>query len=99
MLRLDQLQIQQLWIDVGSDHVRLDAPTALEQQPAGAPVAYLDARDCIAAFDARAMCLRLEGDRLGDGAHAAARMSPQAAMAVDLAEGVMQQHVGTAGGV
>ena len=55
-----------------------------------------DAFDRCAALDVDAEPARFGGHRLRDRAHAADGVAPDAALAVDLAEGVVQQHIGAA---
>ena len=67
-----------------------------ERQPLRAPGLHQNAGHGALQFDARAVRRGLARDRLRDRAHAADRVAPGAGRAVDLADGVMQQHVGAA---
>ena len=96
VLGRDEALEQELRIDVGDDAPRLDHVAGLELDARRAPGLHEHARDrrTRAQLDAARRALR--GHRLRDRAHAADRVAPLAALAVDLAEHVMQQHVGGA---
>ena len=88
---------QQLRGHVGRHRARGDALAGGEAN-AARPAAFDDQRgDRRLGADDGTARLRGPRHRLADGAHAADRVAPHARLAVDLAEAVMQQHVGRAG--
>ncbi len=95
--RIDQIAIEQLRIEVGDDCAAANRLALARHDPDAAAVLdqHLAHRGIGPDLDAG----RPGGARhgLGDGAHAADGMTPDALLAVDLAEGVMQQHIGRAG--
>ena len=94
---IEQVEVQELRVDAGGDGAGADLRAVGEHDAAYASAAYVDlAHFAVGAqLDAEPACLRCDG--VADGAHAAHRMAPHPALAVDLAELVVQQHVAGAG--
>ena len=96
---LDEVEIERLGGDVGGDPVR-PACRAVGKDHADRPVLFHDHfADLRFGLDFDAERQGFRPHRLGDGAHAADRVSPCAAYAVEFAEGMVQQPVGRAGRV
>ena len=91
---VDQRAVQQLRIQVGYDAARPDRLAVRGDHAHGA--AAFDQNFAHRTRDSNVDAARRRRlrHRLRDGAHAADRMSPRAFLAVDLAEHVVQQHVG-----
>ncbi len=90
---VDQLQVQQLRIDVGDDALRGDLAAIGEHDADRAAALGQHARDRLVGEDLDAARDRFARHRLRDRAHAAERVAPLPALAVDLAEDMVQQHV------
>ena len=93
MFRRDQLLEQELRIDVRDHPARANDLAVRELDARGLSRIDDHARDGRAGPQRDAARRALRRHRLRDRAHAAARMSPLASLAVHLAEDVMQQHV------
>ncbi len=90
---------QELRIDIGHDAPGFDHFAAFEQHACRAPGLDDDALNRRAHAERHAASRAFLCHRLRDRAHAADRVAPLAALAVDLAEHVVQQHIGGSRGV
>ena len=98
-VRRHQPRIQQFRIDAGGDVFGADG-LAIVEDDADRAVALDDhLAHAGIQFDLDAVAARGPRHRLGDRAHAADGVAPDALLAVHLAEGMMQHHIGRAGGV
>ncbi len=93
---VDQVLVQELWIHVRDDAARANSLAVLGDHADRA--AGLDDHFAHGTGNANldAALGRGPGHRLRDRAHAADRVAPRSLLAVDLAEHVVQQHVGGA---
>ena len=101
VLACDQLLVQQLRIEVGDDCFCAQLATVGQlhtDRLAALAIRLVDqhALNTSISLDDHAARRAFLRDRLGNRAHAADRVAPDAGLAVDLAEDVMQQHVGRA---
>ena len=94
-----QPRVQQLWIDVGGDIFRADGLAIVEDDADGAVALDDHLAHAGIGFDLGAVALRGARHRQRDRAHAADGVAPDALLAVHLAEGMVQHHIGRARGV
>ena len=92
----DQPRIEQLWIDVGRDIFRADGRAVVQHYADRAVALDDDLAHTRIRVDRDAAALRGARHRLRDRAHAADGVAPDALLAVHLAEGVVQHHIGRA---
>jgi hypothetical protein len=97
--RIEHLQEQELRVHAGRNERRPQRAAILQHHAAGAGSLDDHLSHALAEPDLAAARLERGLHGLGDRPHAAARLAPGAALAVHLAEHVVQQHVGRAGGV
>ena len=97
LARLDEAQEGQARIDAGRDDARADLVAVLQDDAVRLVAADEDSLDLRLRADLDTGGARRAGDRIRDRSGAAARQSPGAERAVDLAHVVMEQHVRRAG--
>ena len=95
--RVDEPREEQLWIEVGDDEPARETSRPLSvTTPTARPFSTITSRTGALRADLDAARGAAFRHRLRDRAHAADRMAPDAALAVHLAEGVVEEHIGGA---
>ena len=98
-IRRQQPRVQQFRIDAGGDIFGADGLAIVEDDADGAVALDDHLAHAGIGFDLDAMPARGARHRLRDRAHAADGVAPDALLAVHLAEGMVQHHIGRARGV
>ena len=98
-VRRHQPRVQQFRVDAGGDIFGADARSIVEHDAHRAVLLDDHVAHAGIGADVRAMSARRCRHRLGDRAHAANGVTPDALPAVHLAEPMMQHHIGGAGGI
>src|ERR671925_2435877 len=93
-----QITEEELWRNVGRDRPRPDGFARSEHKAGCAIAVRAHAGDFSVAADLGAIFARTLCHGLRDRAHPAHRVTPHTLFAVHLAEAVVEQHVGRAGG-
>ena len=96
---VDKPGVQQARIEIRHDGARIEALAFIRDDAAGAALVQHDFGHPASGADLDAQGLHRLRHGLGDGAHAADRVAPGALFSIDLAEHVVQQHIGRPGRV